>query len=141
MGVWCDNKEKSDITILNAEKNDPNHRKAIKFKVEKNLWLNSQQIDILDYYLTTRGGLIAWIKLDPCMITEIHRRAAKAALKDFRTTPYIPKIACDRKTSVDKLLMECKRENQDFHYIIRNSEEDIKVMDRRMSGNRKCIGA
>ena len=35
----------------NAEK-----KKAMKFKVERNIRVNSSQIEILDYYLTERGG-------------------------------------------------------------------------------------
>lgn len=72
------------------------------------------------------------MKLDPRMVSEINRRAAKAALKEFRTTTYIPKIARDRKNALDKLLMEYKRDNQDFHYIMRNSKNDIKVMIKRI---------
>merc|ERR1712081_165423 len=94
--VWSpQNQTESETSILNADKYDKNRRKAIKFKVESNLRINRQQIDILQYYVTTKGGLIVWIKLDPRMITEIHKRAAKAALKDFRTATFVPKLAHD----------------------------------------------
>merc|ERR1712081_54559 len=99
------NKNESDVSILNANKFDKNRRKAIKWKVEKNLRINRMQIDILEYYVTTKGGLIAWIKLDPRMIVEIQKRASKAALKDFRTAHFVPKIARDRKSKIDELLM------------------------------------
>jgi len=67
------------------------------------------------------------------VITEIQRRAAKAALKDFHTTTLIPKIARDPTASVDKILMEYKRNDKDFQYIIWNGDEDIKVSIKRMS--------
>merc|ERR1712081_164651 len=106
------NETESDVSILNADKFDKNRRKAIKWKVEKNLRINRMQIEILEYYVTTKGGLIAWIKLDPRMITEIHKRAAKAALKDFRTATFVPKLACDRKSKIDDFLMAYKKATQ-----------------------------
>ena len=56
---------------------------------------------IFDYYFTTNNGLIAWVKLDSAIISEIHQRAAKAAFKEFRSVTYIPKLARDRKLAVD----------------------------------------
>ena len=64
--IWSpENEEESDTTVLYADKNDKNGRKAIKFKVEQNLHINRQQIDILEYFITNKKGLIAWIKMDP----------------------------------------------------------------------------
>ena len=60
----------------------------ITYKLEKIMWTIRSQIDILNYYFT-----IAWVKLDCRIITEIHRRAAKAATKEFRTATFVPKIA------------------------------------------------
>ena len=44
----------------------------------------------------------------PRMVKEIHRRAAKASIKEFRTTNCVPKIARDQTTSIDLILMEYK---------------------------------
>merc|ERR1711954_276009 len=129
--VW--DKRESDQSVLFADKYDPDRRKSIKFKVERHLYVNSQQIDIQEYYVTTRGGLIAWCKLDPQMVIELHRRSAKAKLKEFRTATYIPKIARDRKGSVDKILLEYKKENADFRYIVQNGSSDIRVLIKRFS--------
>merc|ERR1711954_185164 len=96
--VWCKNRAESIQTILFADKYTRHRKKAIKFKVERNMRVNSSQIKIFYYYLTQRGGLIAWIKIYPRLVTELHRRAAKAALKEFRMCTFIPKIACERKT-------------------------------------------
>ena len=132
--IWSGQREEEIIvTMLNAEKHDKNCRKAIKFKVEKNLYINRQQIDILDDYVTTKGGYIAWIKLDPRMVTEVHRPAAKAAIREFSTTTFVPKIAQDRKANIDKLLKEYKKENPDFRYIVRNGERDLRVLIKRTS--------
>ena len=57
------------------------------------------------------GGYIAWIKTDPRLVSEMHRRAAKAALREFKTCTYIPKIARERKAGVDRLLLDYKKEN------------------------------
>ena len=132
--IWSgEREEESEITMINADKYDKNRRKAIKFKVEKNLYINRQQIDILEYYITSKGGYIAWVKMDPRMVAEIHRRAAKAAIKEFRTATYVPKLARDRKTSIDKLLMGYKTINPDFRYTVRNGERDLKVLIKRTS--------
>merc|ERR1711954_197658 len=134
MFIWSDSREEeSAATILNADKYDKNRRKAIKFKVERNLHINQKQINILDYYVTKNKGYIAWIKMDPLMIAEVHRRAARTASKDFRTTTFVPKLARDRKANIDKLLMEYKKSNDDFCYIVRNGERDLKVMIKRVS--------
>merc|ERR1711954_425238 len=129
--IW--DKKESDQSILFADKFDPDRRKTIKFNVEKHLAVNKQQLDILEYYITTKGGLIAWCKLDPRMVTELHKRSAKAKLKDFKTATYIPKIARDRKTSVEKILLEYKKENSDFRYIVQNGPSDIRVLIKRFS--------
>merc|ERR1711954_268233 len=60
--IWSDKRpDESETTILIAHKYDKNRQKAIKFKVEKHLYINKQQIEILDYYLTTKNGYIAWV--------------------------------------------------------------------------------
>ena len=41
---------------------------------------------------------------------------------------FIPKIARDRKVCIDRLLMEFKKDNEDFCYIIRNGNKDILVL-------------
>ena len=38
------------------------------------------------------GGLIAWVKLDPRIVQEVHKRAAKAATDAFRLATYISKL-------------------------------------------------
>merc|ERR1711954_49948 len=91
------------------------------------------QLNILEYYITQRKGLIAWVKTDPRLVTELHWRAAKAMLKDFKTCFYIPKIARERKNCIDKLLLDYKTENKDFRYIVRNGEKDLKVLIKRAS--------
>merc|ERR1711954_294841 len=118
----------SENTVIYADIYDKDHRKAIKDKVDKNVNINRQQMVIEDYYITSKGGYIAWVKTDQRLVAEIHRRAAKFALKSFRTTLYIPKVARDRKASVDCILMGYKKVNSDFCYLIRNDEKDIKVL-------------
>merc|ERR1711954_513079 len=107
--------------------------KAIKDKVEKNIHINTQQLLIDEYYITSKGGIIAWIKTDARLVSLIHQRAAKSSLKSFRTTLYIPKLARDRKASADRLLMAYKKTNDDFRYLIRNDKKDIKVLVKRLS--------
>merc|ERR1711954_342226 len=133
--IWSHKKERreNDISILQADKNDKQRKQAIKLKVEKNLWINSDQLDIIDYYITTNGGPIAWVKTDPRMVTLIHQRAAKAAPKDLKTVTFIPAITRDRKGSIDKMLMDYKKENSDFRYIVRNGEKDLMVLIKRVS--------
>merc|ERR1711954_182249 len=133
--IWSHkkNRKENDISILQADKNDKYRKQAIKFKVDRNLWINSDQLDIIDYYITTNGGPIAWVKTDLRMVTFIHQRAAKAALKDLKTVTFIPAIARDRKGAIDKILMDYKKENSDFCYIVRNREQDLIVMIKRVS--------
>merc|ERR1712081_31868 len=106
---------------------------AIKHKRERNLWVNTDQIEITKYYITTNKSIIAWLNLDPRWVNELHRRAAKSNLKDFRTCTYVPKLARDRKLAIDSLLMEYKRTNRDFRYIVHNSSTDLKVLIKRFS--------
>merc|ERR1711954_249333 len=67
------------------------------------------------------------------MVNKVHRRAAKAAIKEFSTCTYIQKLARDRKSKIDQLLKEYKKENTDFRYIVRNGERDLWVMIKRIS--------
>merc|ERR1712243_390074 len=64
---------------------------------------------------------------------ELHKRSAKAKLKEFRTATFIPKIARDRKTAVDKILLDYKKQNSDFRYIVQNGPSDIRVLIKRFS--------
>merc|ERR1711954_560847 len=68
------------------------------------------------------------------MVRELRIRAAKASLKDFQTATFIPNIARDRKNAVDKMLMAYKKLNNDFCFIVRNNEMDIKVLIKCFSG-------
>ena len=51
---------------------------------------------------------------------------------------FIPKIARDRKVCIDRLLMEFKKDNEDFRYIIRNGNKDILVLVKRTSEFNNC---
>ena len=46
---------------------------------------------------------------------------------------FVPPIARSRKTAVDKILMQYKKENADFRYSIRNGTHDIQIMIKRLS--------
>merc|ERR1711954_446952 len=81
----------NDTSVIYADIYDKNRQKAIKDKVEKKIRINGDQLIIEDYYVTSKGGNIAWVKTDPRLVQEIHRRAQKSALKDFRTTIFVPK--------------------------------------------------
>ena len=50
--VWCDNRQESLQSILFADMYDCHQGKSIKFKVERNMRVNSSQIDISQYYIT-----------------------------------------------------------------------------------------
>ena len=54
-------------------------------------------------------------------------------MKEFKTCTFISKIARDRKARVDSLLMEYKKYNKDFCYLIRNGEDDFKILIKRFS--------
>merc|ERR1712081_67110 len=95
--------------------------------------INGEQLEIQDYYFTTKGGIIAWVRTDPRLVTEIHKRAAKSALSEFRTCTFVPKLARDRKSKIDNILMGYKKENKDFRYLVRNGQKDLKVLIKRLS--------
>merc|ERR1711954_437918 len=123
----------NENSVIYADICDNDCRKAIKYKVEKNVNINREQMTIEDYYITSKGGYIAWVKTDRRLVLEIHRGAAKSSLKSFRSTLFVPKVARDRKNSVDRILMAYKKSNSDFRYLIRNDSKDIKVMIKRLS--------
>merc|ERR1711954_393991 len=131
--IWSNSEDLSESTVIYADIYDKQRKKSIKDKVEKNVNINRQQMIIEDYYITSKGGYIARVKTDRRLVTEIHRCAAKSSLKSFRTTLYVPKLARDRKGSVDPLLMAYKKVNSDFRYLIRNDTQDIKVLIKRIS--------
>ena len=45
----------------------------------------------------------------------------------------IPKIARDRKSAIDKILLDYKKVNKDFRYIVRNGSSDLRVLIKRFS--------
>ena len=61
-----------------------------------------------------KGGLIAWVRLDRRLTSEIYRRASIAASEDLWTSIFVPKLARDGKAGVDKMLLEFKSKNVDF---------------------------
>merc|ERR1711954_427459 len=136
--IWSHKDVISETSMLFAEMYDNDRRRDIKDKVEKLARINGDQLKIEEYYITTKGGVIAWVKTDHRLVSEIHKRAARLGIKNFRTTTFIPKIARDRKAKVDGLLMGYKKENQDFRYIVRNGEKDIRVFIKRLSEGERC---
>merc|ERR1711954_362377 len=95
--------------------------------------MGTEQLLIEEYNINLKGGIIAWVKTDARLVSLIHQRAAKSSLKSFRTTLYVPKLAKNRKSSADHLLMAYKKTNEDFRYLIRNDEKDIKILIKRFS--------
>merc|ERR1712081_92369 len=113
-------------------------RRAIKDKVERFARIHHEQLNIEEYYITTKNGIFAWVKTDSRLVIEIHKQAARSQIKEFQTTNYIPKFARDRKMKVDSLLMGYKKLNTDFRYIVRNGEQDIRVLIKRISEGDRC---
>ena len=77
---------------------------CISHKIERFMYINTEQIQIKEYYIMSKGGYIAWIRLDRRLVSEIHRRAALAGSQNFRTATFVPKLARARKIAIDKLL-------------------------------------
>merc|ERR1711954_192316 len=136
--VWSYKEVVNETSLLYADLYDNDRRRSIKDKVERFVRINGEQLNIEEYYFTTKGGYIAWVRTDPRLVTEIHKRAAKSALRDFRTMTFIPKLAQDRKSQVDALLMGYKKENKDFWFLVRNGEHDIKVLIKGNSEEGRC---
>merc|ERR1711954_627839 len=125
--------KESDITTLNAHCYNANRLEAITAKLEQSAWINKRQIQIQEYYFTTAGGLIAWVKLGKVLIDLIHSRAIAASSRNFRTITFTPKMARNRRTSLDKILLEYKKQDSDFRFIIRNGTDDLNVLVKRIS--------
>merc|ERR1711954_633310 len=123
---------------LYADMYDSDCRRAIKDKVERFARIHRDQLIIEDYYITTKNGIIAWVKTDSRLVTEIHKRVARSQIKEFRTTNFVPKFAQDRKAKIDNILMGYKKENMDFRYIVRNGDQDIRVLIKRISEGDRC---
>ena len=68
--IWSNKGVLSETTIIYADKYDPNRRKAIKDKVERNVRINGEQLDIEEYYITSKGGYIAWVRTDSRLVSE-----------------------------------------------------------------------
>merc|ERR1712081_53156 len=136
--IWSHKTIINDNSMLYAEMYDRDRRRAIKDKVEKFARIHREQLNIEDYYIMTKNGIIAWVKTDSRLVVEIHKRAARLQIKEFRTTNFVPKFARDRKAKVDSLLMGYKKENTDFRYIVRNGDKDIRVLIKRLSEGDRC---
>ena len=106
--IWSYKTIINDNSMLYADMHDSDRRRAIKDKVKRFARIHRDQLVIEDYYITTKNGIIAWVKTDSRLVTEIHKRAAKSQIKEFRTTNFVPKFARDRKAKIDGLLMGYK---------------------------------
>lgn len=131
--TWSYKVKESDQTILNAHCYNDNRLEAITAKLEQSAWINKRQITIQEYYFTTAGGLIAWVKLGKVLVDLIHSRAITASSRNFRTITFTPKLARNRRTSLDKILLEYKKKDSDFRFIIRNGTDDLTVLVKRIS--------
>ena len=81
--VYCEDKKCTDYTLINADRFNRHQKNAIKFKCQKFLYINKRQKESISYNFTIKGRLIAWVKMDPLMISEIHKRVAKNSSNDF----------------------------------------------------------
>merc|ERR1712081_77168 len=136
--IWSHKTIINDNSMLYAEMYDRDRRRAIKDKVEKFARIHRDQLNIEDYYITTKNGIIAWVKTDSRLVVEIHKGAARSQIKEFCTTNFVPKFARDRKAKVDSILMGYKKLNSDFCYIVRNGDQDIRVLIKRISEGDRC---
>merc|ERR1711954_490286 len=50
--VWSNKEDLSESSVIYAVKYDKNRRKAIKHKVESNIKINGDQLEIEEYYVT-----------------------------------------------------------------------------------------
>merc|ERR1712081_150504 len=131
--TWSYKVKESDVTILNAHCYNDNRLEAITAKLEQSAWINKRQITIQEYYFTIAGGLIAWVKLGKTLVDLIHSRAITASSRNFRMITFTPKLARNRRTSLDKILLEYKKQDSDFRFIIRNGSDDLTVLVKRIS--------
>merc|ERR1711954_40039 len=53
--------------------------------------------------------------------------------RNFRTITFTPKMARNRRTSLDKILLDYKKQDSDFRFIIRNGTDDLNVLVKRIS--------
>ena len=107
--VFIYDKNETDYTIMYAHRFDRHRRNCEKSKIQRFLHINAKQVDIFSYYFTLKGKVIAWVKMDPLMVKEIHQRAARASLNTLRTATFEPLNARARKTAIDKILMSYKK--------------------------------
>ena len=52
--LWCTDQNMDQESILNAHQIVENQNRAIKINIEQNMWINSQQINIEEIYITTK---------------------------------------------------------------------------------------
>ena len=54
--------------------------------------------------------------------------------KEFKAIPFVPDIARDKKKAVDSLLLGYKNSvDRSIRYIIKNDEQDLKILLKRQS--------
>ena len=126
--LWHDRK------ILRDPALDNNRLNAFVDKIETNTSLNMHDIEIHQYFLTTNNGIIAWLHLDEPTVTAILRQTSRLPANVFKAVPFIPELARKRKKAVDAILLHYKRNfDENLRYIVKNDEDDIKVMLKRFS--------
>ena len=130
-GANLENKKQIKL-YFTQHKYDKARKQTINHKIEKFLWIHSSQVKIIDYYITNRNGIIAWVKLNRRMTNAIFRRASQSASKEFRTSVFVPQLARDRKACLDRLLLEFKEKNSNFCYIIKNGKHDLNILIKKL---------
>ena len=92
----------SDNDILYGALNSKAREDFIKQTIELYCWIQSDDIDVLDHYVTTAGGLILWFKTQTHIATAIYRAAPKIRSQEVQIGTFIPTIARERKKITDR---------------------------------------
>ena len=79
------------------------------------------------------GQVVAWVETTENRVQEVFKRAAQLNNKSFKTKVFVPKMACERKADIDKIMLDIKTKHPDLRYIIRNGHNDLQVLMKKGS--------
>ena len=105
-------------TLLTGIVYDENRKQAVSGKIELQAKIHCGDFLICNLYVTMIGQVIAWVEATENRVQEVFKRAAQLNSKNFKTKVFVPKLARERKSDIDKIMLDIKTNQPDLRYII-----------------------
>lgn len=96
--------------------------------------INSEDVIIKKSFVTTKGGVICWVKVQKHIADKVFRMAPRPNSNDCQVVTFVHALARKRKKNIEKIFLEYKREvDKDIRFLMKNGTLDLQIFLKKHS--------